>query len=468
MPIMFIPIQGNNSLVTFAGDDAILKHIADWVKELDQPTKARGGNGYFTYSVLNLDADDLAKTVQDLLGGAATPVGTTGAAAAAKPARVVVHKPTNTLIIQGTADQYSQWIGLLRDLDKPARSALIEMTVAEVTLTDSMNLGVEWAINNGNTGARVSGGTLGNLGIGTSGTSFSLVSGNIRAALNALAGNKRAQILSSPRIMARNGETASISVGQQVPILTSQQSTGTTIVGQPSVTQTIQYKDTGIILKVKPVIHAGGRIDVDVSQEVSSASTTTTGVSSSPTFSNRKIDTKLSIQDGATVLLAGLISGDNTQNNSGVPFAKDIPILGSLFRNQQDSQDKTELIVLITPYIVDDDHTAQAVTQAFRNELGTWAAAPVLPAGMSSLPKRTTPNSASSRKNETVSSEKVNILSSDIDEPQMQEKVDVALPKNDQIIPPSNAGGAEQQRGEIVTDPKIIEEIRAMQNSKKK
>lgn len=470
MPIMLLPIAANNSLIVFAGDDAILKHVADWVRDLDQPTKSRGGNGYFTYAVQNLDADDLAKTVQDLLGGA-TAAATPGAVATtttAKAARVVVHKPTNTLIIQGTADQYSQWIGLLRELDKPARSALIEMTVAEVTLNDSLNLGVEWALNNGNSNAHVVGGTLGNLGLATGGLSFSLVNGNIKAALNALASNKRAQILSSPRIMARNGETATISVGQQVPILTSQQTTGTIIPGVPGVTQTIQYKDTGIILKVKPVIHAGGRIDVDVSQEVSSAGTTTTGVSSSPTFSNRKIDTKLSIQDGATVLLAGLISGNNSRENNGVPLAKDIPLLGALFRNQADTNDKTELIVLITPYVVEDDQTAQSITQAFRNQLGTWAAAPPIPANTPAAPLKRAPQSMQSGKKETDKTEKSNAYSSDIDETETVKQSDVSKTMDHMAVTPEKPPKIEQNQGQIVTDPKIIEEIRALQQGVKK
>ncbi|GGC87497.1 type II secretion system protein GspD [Undibacterium terreum] len=467
-PIILLPIAANNSLIVFAGDDAILKHVADWVRDLDQPTKARGGNGYFTYAVQNLDADDLAKTVQDLLGGA-TVAATPGAVASTKPAaRVVVHKPTNTLIIQGTADQYSQWIGLLRELDKPARSALIEMTVAEVTLTDSLNLGVEWALNNGSSSAHVIGGTLGNLGLATGGLSFSLVNGNVKAALNALAGNKRAQILSSPRIMARNGETATISVGQQVPILTSQQTTGTTIPGVPGVTQTIQYKDTGIILKVKPVIHAGGRIDVDVSQEVSSAGTTTTGVSSSPTFSNRKIDTKLSIQDGATVLLAGLISGNNTRNNNGVPLAKDIPILGALFRNQADTNDKTELIVLITPYIVEDDQTAQSITQAFRNQLGNWAAAPPNPANSPIAPSKRVPLGMQSGKKETDNTEMSDDYPSDIDAGRTVNQSDTHGSVGSKEAASEKPIKAEQNQGQVVTDPKIIEEIRALQRGVKK
>jgi general secretion pathway protein D len=461
MPVILLPIAANNSLIVFAGDDAILKHVADWVTELDQPTKARGNNGYFTYAVLNLDADDLAKTVQELLGGAA-PASTAPGATARPAAKVVVHKPTNTLIIQGGADQYSQWIGLLRELDKPVRSALIEMTVAEVTLGDSLNLGIEWALNQGNSGANVTGGTLGGLALKTGGLTFNFVNGNIKAALNALASNDRAQILSSPRIMARNGETATISVGQQVPILTTQQTTGTIVPGASGITQTIQYKDTGIILKVKPVIHAGGRIDVDVSQEVSSAGITTTGVSSSPTFSNRKIDTKLSIQDGATVMLGGLISDNNERGNSGVPLLKDIPLIGSLFRTQTGTTKKQELIVLITPYIIDDSQTAQSITQAFRTQLGDWAA----PAGVSAIQKPVTIVESSSV-NETKQKA---VVKSSLTLPV---EVDGAIQKQEPVAATEAApvqakpAAPEPKPEAVVTDPQILEQIRALQKAKK-
>jgi general secretion pathway protein D len=266
--------------------------------------------------------------------------------------------------------------------------------------------------------------------------------------------------------MARNGETATISVGQQVPILTSQQTTGSIVPGATGITQTIQYKDTGIILKVKPVIHAGGRIDVDVSQEVSSAGTTSTGVSSSPTFSSRKIDTKLSIQDGATVLLGGLISDSNERGNSGVPLLKDIPLLGSLFRTQTGSTKKTELIVLITPYIIDDNQAAQAITQAFRAQLGDWAAQ-----SAAVLPTATTSKPVNSGKNETSNPESVKPLAITPEEQKTTEKSpDLAtepLPANEVPAETQTPAPVTPKQGAVVTDPKILEEIRALQKIKK-
>ena len=276
---------------------------------------------------------------------------------------------------QASQEDYSQITALLQTLDRPSKSALIEVTVAELSVDDSNKLGVEWAFNAGSG----SGGTVGGLGLATGGFNYRLLNGAgaIRLQLNALASANRATILSSPRILARNGEVATIQVGQEVPIVTSQQSTSTGTVANPtSVLQTIQYRSTGVILKVKPVIHSGDQIDLDVTQEVSSAQSTNTGVSASPTFSTRKLDTKLTLRNGLTVMLGGLISEDNNSGNTGIPGLKDIPILGSLFSNQSAGGARRELIVLITPYLVNDSHDAEAVTEAFRRMLGPWATTP--------------------------------------------------------------------------------------------
>ena len=309
--------------------------------------------------------------------------------------RVVVNAATNSLIFQGGMEDYTSIVNLLQQLDQPAKAALIEVTVAEVSLTDAENLGVEWALN-GTTGMpnTTVGGTLGGLGIGSAGLTLTRLSGlgNPRVILNALASNNRARILSSPKVLARNGETATIQVGQEVPVITSQQTSAAT--GGTGILQSVQYRNVGVILKVKPIIHAGDRIELEVSQEVSSAGATTTGVTTSPTISTRKVDTKLSLRDGATVLLGGLMSSTETKGDSGVPGLKDLPAVGQLFRVNNNNNTKTELIILITPYIIADDKDAQGITDAFRNRLGDWARIPAVahdPKADLAMPKQPPP-----------------------------------------------------------------------------
>lgn len=376
LPINLVPIAALNSVIVFAGDPAIVQHVSNWAKELDKPGTSGMGRNLFSYKVQYSDAMALAATLDKVVSGPQAPRTTgTAAPATAGASRVVVDQASNTIIFQGSSEDYGQIRSILELLDKPTSAVLIEVTVAELALTDNMQLGVEWLVERASVGGIVTQfGTLGGLGLGTAGFNYSRIdSPNGKTLLlNALASDNRSTILSSPRIVARNGEIATIQVGQEVPIITSQQTTPTTG-GTGGILQTVQYRSTGVILKVRPVIHSGNQIDIDVTQEVSAAQSTTTGVSTSPTFGTRKVDTKLSLKEGATVLLGGLISNNNSQGNAGIPFLKNIPIVGQLFRTDTLKSDRTELIVLITPYIIANDSDAQAVTDAFKKQLGDWA-----------------------------------------------------------------------------------------------
>lgn len=390
--VVVFPVPQINSVLVFAQTDEVLGHAVAWGRELDQVNQIKAGSSLFTYAIKHADAAELAKALNDLIsGGAVTPAtgaapGTPAAAAAlnastAARRRVVVNTATNSLIFQGgTQEEYRQWLSLLSDLDKPVKSALIDVLVAEVALTDNDSLGFSWQLEQLSSGSGIrTGGTVTNLRFGGSGlTVNSLLGGSPlrQLAISALATNSRAKVISSPKVVTRNGETASIRVGQEVPTVSSQAVTnsgGVFTGGTTVVPQTIQYRNTGVLLRVRPVIHAGDRIDVEISQEISSAEATTTGVTTSPTIRNRNVETKLTLRDGATVMLAGMMSENNTDSDSGIPYLKDIPGVGALFRNSQRTRDRTELIILITPYILNDAHDVEAATDAFQNSLGDWA-----------------------------------------------------------------------------------------------
>ena len=333
-PVMFVPIPASNALLAFTQSDQILAHVQDWVARLDRPSEQGPGKGYVTYTAQYVSAAKLAQTLGQILSGgnqgingpgstATAPMvpsgqemgtqGGFGSSSAATGAStsyggVVVDEATNTLIFRTTPEDYSYISGLLRTLDKPAPSALIEVTVAELQLTDDTQMGLEWLLTESLGGNKVRGGTLGGLSIGSGGLKVARLdsAGDTRLVLNALASSNRATILSSPRIMARNAEEATIQVGQEVPIITSQQSTlnGAVAGGDLGVLQSVDYRETGVILRVKPTIHPGDRVDLQVSQEVSAAQAPLTGVDNSPTFSTRRVETGLTLRNGSTVLLA--------------------------------------------------------------------------------------------------------------------------------------------------------------------
>ena len=314
-PITLIPLPPINSVLIFSTSQEVMAHVLDWVKELDQFSAVQAGSAYFTYPVRNADAQELAKALNELIGGAsatssagtASTGGTPAPAAAAgsRQRRVVVNNATNSLIFQGgSQEDYRQWLSLLSELDRPVKSALIDVLVAEVALADDNSLGFSWQLDQLGSGAqalRLSGTTYSAQASGTGLSVNALLGGNPlrQLAITALASNSDSRVISNPKIMTRNGESASINVGQEVPTVTSQGVTtnggvfgGTT---NNVVPQTIQYRNTGVLLRVRPVLHAGDRIDLEVSQEVSSAEPTTTGVTTSPTIRKRSIETKLSI-----------------------------------------------------------------------------------------------------------------------------------------------------------------------------
>jgi general secretion pathway protein D len=167
--------------------------------------------------------------------------------------------------------------------------------------------------------------------------------------------------------MVLNNQTATLQVGDRVPIITAQAVSTTS--GDAPIVNSVSYEDTGVILKVTPRVNRGGMVMMDISQEVSGVSTTSASPVPSPTIQQRKITSSVAVQDGETVVLGGLISDSRTQSKNGVPFLQDVPVLGNLFRDTGNNARRTELIVLITPHVVDDIRKARKVTDELRRKL---------------------------------------------------------------------------------------------------
>ncbi|MFA9440970.1 secretin N-terminal domain-containing protein [Uliginosibacterium sp. sgz301328] len=381
-PVLMIPVPAVNSVIVFANNQQVIDHIVKWVEQLDQPTQARNGN-YFIYPVRHADASDIAQTLSAVMGGgqsssiAAAAAGSAGAASApasTRSGRAVVDKASNSIIVQASAAEYQQWFGLLKELDRPAKSALVSVSVAEISLNESEQLGFQWFLNAIKIGGLSGSMALSKLAVPNAGLALRLYGSEASPIVlfNALASTARVHMLSNPTILTRSGETATIQVGQEVPVITSQQSDANTNSSNGGVLQTIQYRNTGIILTVRPVVHAGGRIDLDISQEVSAAIQGAAGGALSPSISQRKIQTKLTAMDGNTIVLGGLMSDQRNNTDSGIPWLKDIPAIGYAFKSGTNATDRTELIVLITAYALADDFDAQAVGEALVNRM-PWA-----------------------------------------------------------------------------------------------
>lgn len=386
--VLVLPVPAVNSVILFAGDDTVLRHAVDWAHELDRPNPAAGGKSMFYYPVRNTKATDIANvlgTVNMAAPAAATPATATAAAPnapAAAPVQqqtvsagraLIVDEPRNALIFQGDPAEWERLLPLIRQMDKEARQVMIEMTIAEVTLDDNDEFGVNWFAKNGfgKFGGKLNFGTLPAAASGGPGLSYLLdVAGESRALLKAFGENSRVSILSTPRLMVKSGEEASIDVGTEVPTITARQTSPQQVEGNTGLLQSIQYRKTGIILSVKPTVYSDDRVDIELSQEVSEAlplsDADTTG---SPSIFNRSVKTSLSLRDGGSIVLGGLMSNRQTNSDNGIPYLKQVPLVGNLFKSQSHKKNKTELVIMIVPYIVGSDQRAQELTRAIGDNL---------------------------------------------------------------------------------------------------
>lgn len=382
--ILVLPMSKINAVLVFTADQKVLGLVKQWVQALDQPTYANDKSTLFYYPVKNTGAEDLVKTLSTLVPSIAieqaqkaqknpsTAPATTGTTGTQK-SNLVVDKQRNAVLFFGAAETWTQLLPIIRQMDTQSKQVLIEVTIAEITLGDTDKFGIEWLINGDIGKYNFDTGTLVSAPVSLAPGAFNYVlssGGQTRMVLNALATNKRVNVLSTPRLMVKSGEEAAIEIGTEVPIVTSQGvPSGSPQTGGNSLfTQNVQYRKTGVILNIKPIVHSGRRIDIDLSQELSTAQANTTSSISSPSILNRKVETTLSLKDGASVLLAGIISDNTSFDDTGIPYLKDIPWLGSLFSTKGNSHDKSEIIIMIIPYIMEQDADVEAISEAFRNQ----------------------------------------------------------------------------------------------------
>ncbi|WP_282276982.1 secretin N-terminal domain-containing protein [Stenotrophomonas sp. PS02297] len=389
--ILVMPVPAVNSVILFAADPAVLRHAATWARDLDRPNPASGNRSIFYYQVQNTKAADIASVLGGSLGARASSSATTIAATgnpnagSAPPPQstaggsgigigIVVDEPRNSLIFQGDPAEWERLLPLIKQMDKETRQVMIELTIAEVTLDDSEEFGINWfaKTNPGRFNGSLSFGTLPEVGkVAGTGLNYLLdVAGQSRAMLRAYANDQRVTILSTPRLMVKSGEEAKIDVGTEVPIITSRNTSPQTTEGTSSLLQSIQYRKTGIILSMTPTVYSDDRVDLTLSQEVSEALPMAEGDSlGSPSIYNRSVGTSLSLRDGSSIVIGGLMSHRQSGGGNGVPFLKDIPVVGNLFKSQSKTKNKTELVLMIVPYIVGSNERATELTRAIGDQL---------------------------------------------------------------------------------------------------
>lgn len=316
-------------------------------------------------------------------------VGSGGPSAGMEEVRIVADTENNALLIWATNQNYERIIGTLQKMDVIPRQVLIEATIAEVTLTGRLQYGLQWFFTNGvgsNNGKDFTGtGSLDinadNLTIndvlgGRDPGSFSYAitdgGGLVRALLNTLASDSKVKVLSSPQVMVVDNQQAVIRVGTQQPVfgqISSSTSTGNL--------QSYEYKDTGVLLEVLPRVNSGGMVNMEVKQEVIDVGNIDVATKQRA-FLQRSVTSKVVVKSGQTLVLGGLIRDNRTEAQGGLPILYKIPVLGSLFGNTSEALDRTELIVLITPKVVQNSQEAEQVTEEIKRKMREIA--PLVPA----------------------------------------------------------------------------------------
>lgn len=405
------PIKSLNAVMVASRMASVLEQVQRWIPFIDQP--GGGGQGVYVYFVENGSAEDLANLIGQIYGIATarprkrdesrmksvvTPSGLSGSStrtalgletSSPSPTRttgtqavpeaiegkltaevsLVADPSTNTVIIRATERDYQEILSVLRQLDIVPRQVLISVIIAEITLSGSVEYGLEWFLQghwDEYTGQWILDGSrtrefkqaLGK----SSGFTAAVFDGTefLRGLIYALGKDSEVNILSSPNIMASDHNEAYIEVAEEVPIVTGE----TTSQELTATTRSIQYRKTGIILKVTPHINSKGLVRLDISQEVSERGEKDVELKTTSIVS-RKAETSLVVHDGQMIVIGGLMRNRDSTSRSGIPGLRDMPVLKYIFGAKSKDNAKSELIILITPKVVRSKQEADVVTEEF-------------------------------------------------------------------------------------------------------
>lgn len=409
--IKIMPIEHLNSLMIISASPDYLKSMKDWVDRFDQARNTEGQRLY-VYNVQNGDAEHLADMLNQIFGDKgssrkkqnnlsnlspnAKPVTVSqdgeglanGNAPTNQPrstilggdggmsitpnenTRIVADKENNSIMIMSNQRTYEQIMQALKRIDIPPMQVLVEATIMEVSLSDGLEYGLQWYFKNDLPNNKTGGGGIDLDGIpgiaaSISGFSYSIVNASrqVTAMMNALARDSKLNVISSPSILVLDNQSAEIRVGDQQPIFTGSSTTEGGVI-----TQNIQFKDTGVSLKVTPRVNSNGMVTMDLIQEVTDVGEIdqATGQRS---FLQRNIKSNIAVKSGETIVLGGLIKDNSTSSQRGAPKLSKVPVVGSLFGGTSRQNNRTELLVLITPTAIKNQKDLYKTGEELRSKM---------------------------------------------------------------------------------------------------
>jgi general secretion pathway protein D len=310
--------------------------------------------------------------------------------------RITADVTNNAILVYANNESQRIVEQTIQQIDRPQRQIAIEATIAEITLNDQLNYGVQYflasqkgsisntipGVTTSATGTTSTGGTT-TTAIGTASNAVNAAAGALlgrvvpgfnllvgaenspRVILDALHNITNVKVLSNPSLVVLDNQAATLQVGDQVPFSTG---TATVLTANNTVVNTIDYKNTGIILRVLPRANANGNVVLDIEQEISSVAAGSAG-SLTPTISQRRVKSSIAVTSGQTVLLAGLISETENRQRQGIPLLDSIPGVGDAFSHQTNSRARTELILFIRPTVIRDPIDAHVIAEEMRSKM---------------------------------------------------------------------------------------------------
>lgn len=387
--VRFVPLDRLNSVVVVSPQPAYIAEGRAWIERLDR-SGGQGGQRLFVIPIQNRAATDVAAILTETLGsdsgfgsqdaglrpgdqplfsstsadggeGIATgAIAIAGSRPNMPAARIIADDTNNSIVILASTEQLGIIESAIARLDSMANQVFLEATIAEVTLTDSLSYGLTWFFQSGEFRTTFSDVSTGAVASQFPGFSVLFSGSDGRAALSAIAGVTDVKILSAPSLMVLDNRTATLQVGDQVPIVT--QSAVSVTNPEAPIVNSVSLKDTGIILNVTPRVNDGGLVMLEIDQEVSDVVSTSTSGIDSPTIQQRRISTSVSVRDGESVALGGLMRERLSDTQTKLPLLGDIPLLGNLFTTKSTTSTRTELLVMITPRVVRSTDASLAVT----------------------------------------------------------------------------------------------------------
>lgn len=384
--VKFVPMSRLNSLLVISNSNEYLEKVGEWIERFDRGGQAKGRKIY-VYSITSGKAENIANSLNQIYGGqlgggTSSTSGTSqnltvstansfaSGSGGLDQLKIVPNIEDNSLLILATPEEYNVIENALKQIDTLPRQVLIEATLAEVTLNDDLRYGVNWFFESGSNEVTFSSSSSGGAPSVFPGFSYVYSDGDSKGAvLNTLSSITDVNVISSPKLMVLNNYTGELQVGDQVPVIV-RSAQGVANENAP-VVNTVEFRDTGVIMNITPHISKGGTIILEIEQEVSEVAETSSSGIDSPTIQQRKLKSTVSVRDGETIALGGLIRENQTFNNSGLPVLKDIPLLGAAFSTTTNVTRRTELIILLTPRVINDviemRENMESLKQEFKN-----------------------------------------------------------------------------------------------------